>query len=102
MLPWFLLTMLSGWWSRGELYCSYCVLAIVDWRSQVAMTKHTPPDKREGDIFGKEDSSDFGGNIGKGVSHTAYNKIFKQGGTLCECELAARVSKVALMDKFNR
>lgn len=56
---------------------SYCVLTIIDWRSQVAMAKHAPPDKGEGDIFGKEDSPDFGGNIGKGVSHAAYNKIFK-------------------------
>lgn len=87
---------------QGGLYRSYCILTIVDWRSQVAMAKHAPPDKGEGDIFGKEDSPNFGGNIGKGVSHAAYNKIFKQGGILCEWELAAWVSKVALMDKFKR
>lgn len=87
---------------QGGLYCSYCVLMIVDWRSQVAMAKHTPPDEGEGDIFGKEDSPDFGGNIGKCVSHTADNKIFKQGGILCEWELAAWVSKEAFIDKFKR
>lgn len=63
--------------SDQETNCSNGVFLVVNRGPDIAMPKHTPSNKWQSDVLAKENSPNFGGDVGEGISHTAYHKILK-------------------------
>lgn len=72
----------------------------LDGRGQISVAQHAEAEERISHCFGKEDSSDLGGDVGECVSHTADDDVLEDGGALHEgCSLGC-AGQISLLDEL--
>ncbi len=55
-------------------------LVHVDGGGHVSVAEHAEAEERISHSFGEEDTSNLGGYVGEGISHTANDDVLEDGG----------------------